>query len=559
MTTPTEPMMPAGGDDDDESRLFALLDRYVELLHAQNVDSRSAVIARHPELAGLLECLESLDSLAPTVAENPVGDTERDEDEVPTVRASDSAVVAEPAEPTPFGKYQLLGELGRGGMGVVYAARQTDLDRTVALKMILSSHLATSEEVERFYAEARAAGRLKHPNIVAIHEVGEIMGQHYFAMDCVEGTSLAEELRKKSISLEQSVRCLAAVARAVHYLHEHGVVHRDLKPSNILLDQAGNPYVTDFGLAKVFDIDTGRTGSGMIIGTPGFMSPEQAAGRIDEISPRSDIYSLGAILYLMLTGQAPFGHTHPMYTLLGAVEGDPPLPRSLNPEAPRDLQAICLRCLERDPGDRYHSAADLAADLERFQSGEPVEARATGIGQRFRRWLRREPALASRWAALAAAAGIVQLKYMHSGYDWPFHVKVMSILGIWGIVAFLFQKLHHRTEHVGPTRMAWTAADALLLTVLLCIVDGPVGPLLVAYPLLIAAAGLFSRARLVWFTTFACLVSYSALVYVGVEPADPPHYPIIFAAALVVVGFIVSYQVERLRILSRYCERRRDT
>jgi serine/threonine-protein kinase len=287
------------------------------------------------------------------------------------------------------------------------------------------------------------------------------------------------------------------------------------------------------------------------------MSPEQAAGNTDEISPQSDIYSLGAILYRALTGQAPFAQSHPLHMLIGSIEGDPPVPRTLNPNAPRDLQAICLRCLEKNPKDRYPSAAALAEDLERYVAGEQVDARSTGWLQKLRRWARRETALASRWVAIGTAATIVQVKYWISGSDAAFHSRVMAIFAIWAVAAFVFQKLLFRKNIAGIVRFAWSAADAIFLTLVLSVTGPPVGPLVIGYPLLIAASGLFFRVRLVWFTTFVAIVSYSVLVFTGVELHDPPHYALIFAAALAVVGFIMAYQVERVRILSRYYDQRR--
>lgn len=291
-----------------------------------------------------------------------------------------------------FGKYELISELGRGGMGVVYKARQKDLDRIVALKMILSSHLASADQVSRFYAEARAAARLRDPNIVGIYEVGEHRGQHFFTMEYVSGKSLAQVIRGKALEIEEAVRLVMIVARAVHSLHGHGMIHRDLKPSNILLDEAGNPSVSDFGLAKVLESEDRVTASNAIVGTPGYMSPEQAAGRGLQVGPTSDIYSLGTILFECLTGRPPHDGSAPLATLVQVLEGEPPQPRLLNPNIPRPLEKICLKCLEKDQIDRYTSARDLADDLDHFLRGEPVEATRGGPWHRLRRWARREPA-----------------------------------------------------------------------------------------------------------------------------------------------------------------------
>ena len=339
-----------------QEELFGLLDRYLGSLHARDADSRIEMVGSHPDLAGMFECLEALDHLAPTLSDELPGDVSPDHPEFAEQGAP---------EETDFGKYRLVREVGRGGMGFVVLARQTDLDRTVALKMILSSHLATDDEIRRFYAEARAAGRVRHANIVAIHEVGEINGQHYFAMDHVEGRSLAEVCAKARLSPDEAARCLADVARAVHCLHEHNIVHRDLKPSNILVDDRGKPFVTDFGLAKVFDADSAQTRSGTIIGTPSYMSPEQAAGHSTRVTSATDVYSLGAILYELLTGRPPFRRETPHETLLEVLEGEATWPARLNPELPSELELICMRCLEKRPAARYASAAAVADALDR--------------------------------------------------------------------------------------------------------------------------------------------------------------------------------------------------
>ena len=521
-----------------DERLFELLDRYVSSLHAHDVNTRSGLFRRHPELTELLGYLDSLDSLAPAQVTD-------------FGKALDTESLAD------FGKYELLAEVGRGGMGVVYRARQQDLDRTVALKMILSSRLASEEDVRRFYAEAKAAGSVRHPNIVGIHEVGQIHGQHYFAMDYIDGQSLEALLRKGPLIAERAAKFLSVVARAVDYLHRHNIVHRDLKPSNILLDWQGHPLVTDFGLAKVFDTGRDQTQTGTIVGTPSYMSPEQAAGQTSEVSAQSDVYSLGAILYELLTGRPPFKRSNALDTLMEVLEGEATLPSELNRHIPRELELICMRCLEKDPQNRYRSAAALADDLEHYLMREPIEARPASLFQQMRRWGRREPALVSRWGGLMVAAAILQANYLISGVELNFHLKIMSVLGAWVVVSHVFQRMLHREQIASVTRFAWAAADAMLLTTILYMADGPLGPLLIGYPLLVAASGLFFRVRLVWFMTCVCLVSYAGLMLLRGKEASPPHYPFIFAATLAVLGVVVAYQVYRMRVLSRFYEHRR--
>lgn len=552
-----EPNDPAAADDE---RLFVLLNRYVDLLHSDDVPSRSTLFVMHPELRELLAALESLDHLAPPPDAPRARRVPLDEIPETILGAERPAVVPAPDEPPrrEFGKFTLFEEVGRGGMGVVYRAEQTDLGRTVAVKMILASQFASHDDVRRFYAEAKAAGSLRHPNIIGIHEVGHVDGQHYFAMDYVEGESLASVVRGGPIDPDKAAECLVATARAVQYLHEHGIIHRDLKPSNIIVDACGVPYVTDFGLAKVQSEGVRQTRTGTILGTPSYMSPEQAAGKLDEVSERSDVYSLGAILYELLTGRPPFKRNNDLDTLVDVLEGEPTLLSKLNPRIPRELEHICLRCLEKDPRRRYASAAELADDLERYLRREAVVAKPNGLWPRFRRWVRREPALASRLGVHLAAFSVVQIKYMINGYDLPYHLQVVSVFAIWVIVAFIFQRLMNRAELADFMKFSWSAADAVLLTIMLCIVEGPLGPLLIGYPVLVVASGLFFRVRLVWFMTATCLVSYLALAWIR-QDREEPHYIAIFAAALAGLGAMVAYQVFRVRVLSRYYEQRKLT
>ncbi len=293
-----------------------------------------------------------------------------------------------------FGDYELLNEIARGGMGVVYKARQMNLNRTVAIKMILAGHLASDEDVKRFYTEAEAAANLEHPSIVPVYEIGQHNGQHFFSMGYVDGSSLAERVKKGPLPIKQAVLLTKKVAEAIEYAHSKGVVHRDLKPANILIDQLGEPRVTDFGLARNIQQESGITRTGTVMGTPSYMPPEQAAGKTDEVGPLSDVYSLGAILYCLITGRPPFLAASVMDTLMQVLEKEPAAPSLLNPLVPRDIETICLKSLQKDPARRYESAGELAADLGRWLNGEPILARAVGRTERVWRWGKRNPSLA---------------------------------------------------------------------------------------------------------------------------------------------------------------------
>jgi serine/threonine-protein kinase len=288
-----------------------------------------------------------------------------------------------------FGEYELLAELGRGGMGVVFKALQQNLNRVVALKMVLSGSLSKPEEVRRFRTEAESTACLRHPHIVTVHTVGERDGCHYFSMDFIDGPSLAQRLSAGPLPGRVAARYLITIARAIHHAHEHGILHRDLKPSNILFDSTDQPHVTDFGLAKRFGGDCRHTRTGSVMGTPSYMSPEQAAGRNKDLSPACDVYGLGALLYEMLTGRPPFRAETPLDTMLQVIEREPAPPRLLNPKIDRDLEMICLKCLEKEPRRRYKSGEELAKDLERFLNGDSISARSFNLVDRLARTLER--------------------------------------------------------------------------------------------------------------------------------------------------------------------------
>ncbi len=309
---------------------------------------------------------------------------------------------SEPFRVRYFGDYEIIREIARGGMGVVFQARQVSLNRPVALKMILAGQLANETDVKRFYTEAEAAANLDHPGIVPIYEVGQHEGQHYFSMGFVEGQSLSQRLAEGPLPPREAADLMAKVAEAIEFAHGHGVIHRDLKPANILLDKNGNPRVTDFGLAKKLEADSGLTGSGQIMGTPSYMPPEQAGGKRGEVGPLADVYALGATLYALVTGRPPFQAATPMDTVIQVVSDEPVPPRRLNASIPLDMETICLKCLEKEPARRYASAAALAQELGRFLAGEPILARPVSAPERLWRWCRRRPVVAGLGAAVAA-------------------------------------------------------------------------------------------------------------------------------------------------------------
>src|SRR5437773_5175078 len=315
-----------------------------------------------------------------------------------------------------LGDYELLEEIGRGGQGVVFRARQKNLNRTVALKVISLGQWASKAHLRRFRLEAEAAARLEHPGIVPIHEVGERDGSCYFSMKFVEGGQLDEVNRRAPMSIRQAAELIAKVARTVHYAHEHGILHRDIKPGNILLDIKGEPHLTDFGLARLVESESTVTRTLEVLGTPSYMAPEQAAGNnpaIAGLTSATDVYGLGAVLYQLLTGHPPFAGGTTYETIKLLLETEPRSPRLLNPRIDRDLSTICLKCLEKDPQRRYLSALGFAKDLRRWLKHEPVHARPTGIFTRGRKWVRRNPTtalLAASLMGLAAAVSVIVWK-----------------------------------------------------------------------------------------------------------------------------------------------------
>ncbi|HZV04485.1 MAG TPA: serine/threonine-protein kinase [Gemmataceae bacterium] len=297
--------------------------------------------------------------------------------------------------------YEILEELGRGGMGVVYKARHLRLNRIVALKMILAGGYAGPNERARFLAEAEVIACLQHPNLVVLLEYGEHQGQPFFTLEYMPGGHLAEKLKGIPQPAAAAARLMEQLARGIHFAHTQGIVHRDLKPANVLFAEDGTPKISDFGLARRQTMGTGLTGTGEVLGTPSYMAPEQAGGKSKHAGPAADIYALGAILYECLTGRPPFRAATSVETVLQVMEQEPVSVRQLQPQTPVDLATICHKCLQKEPHKRYASAAELADDLQRWQAGQPVKARPVGRIEKSIKWLRRYPAAATAYGLLA--------------------------------------------------------------------------------------------------------------------------------------------------------------
>ena len=391
--------------------LDGLLARYLTAVEAGEQLDRQQLIAEHPELAEQLRAFfrnhDEMRGMAAPPAEpaDPQRISERrsaasEQLTTPLISRSRKAHESAIGRIGSFGDYELIEEIEKGGMGVVYRARQISLDRLVALKLIKSGQLAGPQEIRRFRIEAEAAANLHHPGIVPVYEVGEIEGLHYYTMQFIVGQSLATRLESGPLPPVEAAQLVAKIARAVSYAHSHGVIHRDLKPANILLDAEGEPKITDFGLAKRLRHDGGLTATGQILGTPAYMAPEQAAGRDRKVSEATDIYALGALFYAALTGRAPHVASSEIDLLLKVLDSDPIPPSRINPNVSQSLDRVCLCCLEKDPQRRYPSADAVADDLQRYLRDEPLEVPSRGLLQPLRRWGRREPALVTHLAAV---------------------------------------------------------------------------------------------------------------------------------------------------------------
>ncbi|MEW4453251.1 serine/threonine-protein kinase [Bremerella sp. JC817] len=451
--------------------------------------------------------------------------------------------------------YELLQELGRGGMGVVFKARQLSPDRTVAVKMILSGQFASALEIQRFRAEAEAAANLAHAGIVPIYEVGHHQGRHFFSMGYIEGRSLADVIRQGGMSPEAIAELTLKIASAMAHAHAVGIVHRDLKPSNILIDAEGNPHVTDFGLAKRMDGNSEMTYSGQILGSPGYMAPEQAAGRNDQINHATDIYGLGAILYALLTGKPPFSGNNILDAIDQICTANPVPPRKLNWHAPRALETICLKCMHKSPAARYRCMKDVAEDLAAFLRHEPIRAKPLGIGERIVYWARRKPGLASTLACVILffsyhAISSYILQEPISARPW-FRIASVGFAIAFSAAAWFFQRMYERPSTRNVAIYSWMTWNFVLLTGLLFLVHGAASPLSLVYLLLVAASATLYEKGLVGYTMTLAGIGYMTHVIVGATLRPVAFVDFYHATcmmlSIVILGMIQYFVVRRIR------------
>jgi serine/threonine-protein kinase len=546
-----------------DASLDSVIEQY--LLRAESGEPRDDAqwLARYPQWADDLQEFFSLHHQAQTTFQQPLTDDWAATQLPGQVRLESGtsasnwtwSQIASAQYPIPFGPYDLLAEINRGGMGIVYRAIHRQLQRVVALKILRAGELATAEEVKRFHTEAITSSNLNHPHIVSIFEAGQCHGLIYFTMAYIDGEDLEAKLQREPLDPQLAAHLLLKMAEAVAFAHEHHILHRDIKPSNILIDTQGTPFLADFGLARSQQLDEKLTLTGQILGTPAYMAPEQARASSAMHAESADISALGAVLYAALTGQAPFSGPTPFDILLQVLDRQPPAPTQIQKKIPRPLEAICLKAMAKNPALRYPSAVALAEDLRLFLRGDPINVARPSWRQRFELWWRREPILISHLGAIGATAVIILIsflaRYSHASTQ-QFAVK-FGILVSWSIASILLQRLSRFNRRREWVHLLWATADMCFFTAAIIAADPPRGLLFVGYPLMIAVSGLFYRVRFVTFmTTLSCLSTLLVATTVTDSLTDRVDFLSIYLIALVVLGTSIAAMIRRVRSLSRF-------
>jgi len=458
--------------------------------------------------------------------------------------------------PVAFGNYLLLEEIDRGGMGIVFKAVHQQLNRVVALKVMRSGEFSSDDERARFRAEAEASAAINHPHIISIFEVGECHGLTFFTMAYVDGETLAARAKRTKLTFKESARIVALIANAVEAAHQFGIIHRDLKPSNILVNRSGEPYLIDFGLAKVTRTDQGLTCTGQVLGTPAYMAPEQARG--EALTRSCDIYSLGAVLYELVAGQPPFSGPTAIDILLQVMNLDPPPPRKINPQVPRSLNTLISRAMAREAQGRYESAGLLEADLHRFMLDEPIDHPKPSLLERTVRWWRREPALVSHLIAIIAVLVIVSVAIALRDSTLAESKLVLTLLPLWAAGCWLFQRVSVVDRYQTAAFWSWAVMDVVVYTTLIYLAETPRALLLIGYPMMIVASGLFYRIRFVVFVMSMCIVGFMILI-ATVDDAltDRPEFCVIYVSGMLVLALCVTSMIRKVRGLADYFARSR--
>jgi serine/threonine-protein kinase len=566
---------PESDSDDRDAILLRLLDELLTHAPGGRSPNFDAIARQHPDLVGELRRLWATAMVAEDLASvsHALDSVERQ-----------TALRNKPPEFASrqrVGDYEILEEIGRGGMGVVFRARQISLDRIVALKMILRGELASAADLTRFRGEAESAARLHHPHVTAVYEIGDHEGQPFFSMQFVEGTTLARRIAEGPLSAREAAQLLLPVCRAIAEAHRNGLLHRDLKPSNILIDRTGHPFVSDFGLAKRVTADASQasdgddharsllTHSGAIIGTPGYMAPEQAAGNRGEVGRATDVYGLGALLYATLTGRAPFQSASPVDTVLQVLEQDPLPPRLLNPAADADLEMIALRCLQKPAELRYATADDLADDLERFLANEPIAARSSRFDQVLTRAFREthHAVVLENWGVLWMwhSLVLIVLCVITNAFQWQGVTARLPYVALWtmglGVWAVIFWNLR---RHSGPItfverQIAHIWAGSVICSTMLFgieyLLDLPVLTLspvlgLVSGMVFLVKAGILSGAFYIQAAALFATAGVMALwSRTGLPPLGISFFGIVSAACFFVPG--LKYYRQRTRVRGR--------
>ncbi len=561
--------------DEREERLAVVLDELMQDSNESTAEARlEDAIRKHPDLAKDLRELFATTRIVDDIALlqsaelshlTSSGRQERTPGPGPRTSSGNSSISGSAIGST-ISDYELLEELGRGGMGVVYRAYQSSLQRTVALKMIPNAAFAASQDLARLRAEALAAARLSHPNIVPVYEVGEYNGQPWFSMQFIEGITLSQRLMNGPMAPREAVSLLIPIAEAIGAAHRAGVLHRDLKPSNIIIAKDGTPFVTDFGLAKRVNVDASQglpginsdlaslTQSGAILGTPAWMSPEQAAGQTDSIDVTADVYSLGAVLFAMLTGRPPFQAASPLDTVLMVMEQDPPNIRMLNRAVDSDLEMVVMKCLQKPQDLRYSSTALLVADLRAWMNNEPVSARSSTIAQVMTRLFREShhAAILQNWGLLWMWHSLVVLmlclitnfmQFRGVSERWPFVSLWVFGLGLW---AAIFWNLRHRAGPITAVerQIAHVWAGSMIASSMLFWVESIMNrPVLEFSPVLGAIAGMvfLVKAGILSgsFYIQSAMMFATSLVMAAVEYSDMPDFSVSLFGVMSALTFFI--------------------